>query len=129
MKHLFIPLLFAFSIIACNPSGSTTSSTKSKKIKTEWLYGNWKVVAFRFADGRVMLGEYMGYPQYDFSKEGKRTKTLIEQPPPPPEIVEYKIEGDSIKYPNSKFPAMKIERLSKDTLVLANDKLSWYLAK
>lgn len=131
IRTIFLPCLLALGLLACKPTGSSVSNNNSKngKIKKEWLYGVWKVVAFRFEDGRVMVGEYMGYPQYEFSKDGKRTKTLLEQPAPPPEVTDYKIEGDSIKYPNSKFPAMKIAKLTQDTLVLSNDKLSWHLAK
>ena len=77
-----------------------------------------------------MPGEFMGNPEYEFTKEGKRIKTLNTDPAPPPESVEYKIQGDSIQYPNKpNFPAMKIAKLSKDTLVLSNNKLSWYLHK
>ena len=92
------------------------------------FYGLWKVTAFRFEDGRVMPGEYMGNPQYEFSKDGKRTKTLDTEPAPPPEVVEYKIVGDSITYPTKpKFPKMKIAKLLKDTMVLSNEKLTWHL--
>lgn len=127
MKSLLVFGTFLLLLVACNSSQSTT---KNSKLKMKWLYGAWKVTAFRFNDGRVMPGEYMGHPQYEFSKEGLRTKTLNEEPAPPPEIVEYKIVNDSITYPTKpKYPAMKIARLTQDTLVLTNDKLSWFLHK
>ena len=77
-----------------------------------------------------MPGPYMGNPQYAFDKEGKRTKTLNEEPAPPPEIVDYILGQDSmISYPNNNFPPMKVVHLSQDSMILSNDKLSWYLHK
>jgi hypothetical protein len=128
MKIIFLFFTFALLFTACKITDKTVKDATASKM--DLFYGQWKVIAFRFLDGRVMPGEYMGNPQYEFTKEGKRIKTLNTEPAPPPEAVDYKIEGDSIKYPNNpKYPAMKIARLIKDTMVLSNDKLSWYLHK
>lgn len=126
MKSILAFSWIIFLFVACNTTTKTTSN--KKKIDLKLFYGVWKVTAFRFHDGRVMPGPYMGNPQYEFDKEGKRTKTLNEEPAPPPEIVSYKLEGDSISYPDKpKFPVMKIAKLTQDSMVLRNDKLSWYL--
>jgi hypothetical protein len=77
---------------------------------------------------KIMPGAYMGYPQYEFNKEGKRIKTLHEEPAPPPEIVAYALRNDSIIYPNNpKLPAVKILKLTNDSLVLRSEKLDWHL--
>lgn len=114
----------ALLLTACAVEGQLTRKQQKN------FYGLWKVTAFRFHDGRVMPGEYMGNPQYKFDKENRRIKTLDEVPAPPPEVIEYRLKGDSIFYPTRpKFPAMKIVKLTADTMVLQNDKLSWYLHK
>ena len=126
MKTLLVATSFFLIMLSCKTTKNSASAKKESELNT--FYGVWKVTAFRFNDGRVMPGEYMGYPQYEFTKEGYRIKTLNEQPSPPPDSVKYKIEGDSIKYPqNPKFPMMKISKLKKDTLVLSSEKLNWYL--
>jgi len=122
MKKVFCLGIVLF-IVACNPMNKLTKQNEKKVV------GVWKMLALRFHDGRVMAGEFMGNPYYEFSEEGKRTKTLRTRPAPPPKVVEYKIKGDSIHYPNTKYPSMKIKRLEQDTLVLANDKLSWFMAR
>lgn len=94
------------------------------------LYGTWKVAYFRFKDGKVMPGALMGYPQYEFTKEGKRIKNLNEEPAPPPEVVTYAVRNDSIFYPeHPKLPAVKIAKLTQDSLVLDSEKLTWHLYK
>lgn len=127
MRSLFFIALLSIAFWACKSNNSATS----KKIKQlDLLYGLWKVDEFKFTDGKTMAGVYMGNPQYDFSEEGKRTKTLNTIPAPPPEIIDYVVDGDSIRYPSKpKFPAMKIAKLTKDSLILSNSKLSWYLYK
>lgn len=121
-------LLFGSSLLLFSACSTTKSGLNKSSLKL--FYGVWKVASFEFADGRKMPGVFMGNPQYEFSEDGKRTKTLNTVPAPPPEIVEYVIDGDSIRYPNKpKFPAMKIELVSADSLVLSNAKLSWYLHK
>ncbi|MCH2023614.1 MAG: hypothetical protein MK207_14145 [Saprospiraceae bacterium] len=128
MKTSILTILLILFFIGCKSSKIEKIQNRSTDINL--LFGLWKVTAFRFNDGRVMLGEYMGNPEYEFTKEGNRIKTLNTEPAPPAESVEYKIEGDSIKYPQKpKFPNMKIVKLSKDTLVLSNKTLSWYLHK
>lgn len=124
VKYFFFFLICLFFGMACQSSKPT--STKADILPE--LVGKWQVTAFRFKDGRVMPGELMGYPQYEFTQDGYRIKTLNTEPAPPPDTVPYKVLGDSIRYPkHPKYPRMKIERLEKDTLVLSNDKLSWYL--
>jgi hypothetical protein len=119
---LFFSAVVCFAF-ACNSVRST--------ISTRLFYGVWKVDAFKFHEGertRIMPGEYMGYPQYEFTKEGTRIKTLNEEPAPPPEKVVYELRNDSIIYPkNSKLPAVKILRLTKDSLILRSEKLDWHL--
>lgn len=118
-------LIIALLIIgtACQPSRSM--------VNTKLFYGIWKVDAFKFREGermKIMPGAYMGYPQYEFNKEGKRIKTLNEEPAPPPEIVAYALRNDSIVYPdNPKLPAVQILRLTKDSLILRSEKLDWHL--
>ena len=34
------------------------------------IYGQWQMLAIRFMDGRVMPGEYMGNPFYEFTQTG-----------------------------------------------------------
>lgn len=117
-------LLLLLLITACQSSSTT--------VQPKLLYGVWKVDAFKFRqpDGRlkIMPGAYMGYPQYEFNKEGKRIKTLNEEPAPPPEMVTYQLKKDSIIYPeNAKLPAVQILRLTKDSLILRSEKLDWHL--
>jgi len=128
MKVVLTLTILLLLFVACK----TTKNADSKKetLNLEWFHGLWKVTAFRFHDGRVMPGAYMGNPQYAFDKEGKRIKTLNEDPAPPPETVDYILGQDSmISYPNNKFPAMKVLHLSQDSMILSNDKLNWYLHK
>lgn len=77
-----------------------------------------------------MPGAYMGFPIYEFTQDGYRIKTLNTEPSPPPDTVAYQVIGDSIHYPkHPKYPRIKIQYIQKDSLVLSNDKLSWYLYK
>lgn len=111
--------------------GAACQSSRNTTIKTKLFYGIWKVDAFKFREGermKIMPGAYMGYPQYEFNKEGKRIKTLNEEPAPPPEIVTYILRNDSIVYPDhAKLPAVQILKLTKDSLVLRSEKLDWHL--
>lgn len=128
MKSILTLSILLLLFVACK----TTNNGGSQKetLNLDWFHGLWKVTAFRFHDGRVMPGAYMGNPQYAFDKEGKRIKTLNEDPAPPPETVDYILGKDSvISYPNNKFPDMKVIHLSQDSMVLSNDKLNWYLHK
>lgn len=120
-------LLFSFILII---SACGSSSRLFSKKDIDYLIGKWDVLAFRFHDGRVMPAEYMGYPYYEFTSDGKRIKRLKEQPSPPPEVITYAIKADSIWYPDKPtFPAMKVEKFKNDTLVLTNHTLSWYLLR
>ncbi len=109
----------------------TACQSSRSMVNTKLFYGIWKVDAFKFREGermKIMPGAYMGYPQYEFNKEGKRIKTLHEEPAPPPEIVAYALRNDSIIYPNNpKLPAVKILKLTNDSLVLRSEKLDWHL--
>lgn len=128
MKLGLILATLLLLLVACKTTNTTNSSKEG--LNLDWFYGLWKVTAFRFHDGRVMPGVNMGNPQYDFDKEGKRTKTLDEEPAPPPETVDYILGQDStISYPNNNFPSMKVIYLSQDSMVLATEKLNWYLHK
>lgn len=124
LKYSLPFLLLVLFGFACNSSSATT-------IRPKLFYGVWKVDAFKFKEGervKVMPAAYMGYPQYEFTKEGKRIKTLNEQPSPPPEMVSYRLRQDSIIYPeDAKLPAVQILRLTKDSLILRSEKLDWHL--
>ncbi len=117
-------LAVLFFGMACTTSSTTT-------VPTKLFYGVWKVDAFKVREGdrlRIMPGAYMGNPQYEFNTEGKRIKTLNEEPAPPPEIITYALRNDSIIYPeNPKLPAVKILRLTKDSLILRSEKIDWHL--
>ncbi len=127
LKSLIVIISLTVLFIACKSSNESTK--KRPKQESLSVIGNWQMLAIRFNDGRVMAGEFMGNPYYEFKTDGKRIKTLRTTPAPPPETVKYEVKNDSIFYPESKFPAMKIKRLEKDTLVLSNEKLSWFMAR
>lgn len=105
-------------------------STNGKgKLDQKLLYGLWKVKSIETA-AKIIGGEAMGNPQYEFTEGGERIKTLDTTPAPPPEKIKYKLEGDEISYPdNPKLPAVKITKLSKDSLILVNDKVIWTMYK
>lgn len=103
--------------------------TGTQKIQTDLLYGLWKVSFIETLEQRSP-GVAMGNPQYEFTQDGKRIKTLNTIPAPPPEAIAYKINKDSIFYPdNPKLPAVKIVKLSKDSLILKSEKAEWHLYK
>ena len=122
MKHTTtLGLILALCCMACQTSKLTTPKA---------LYGTWKVAYFRFTDGQVMPGALMGYPKYQFTEDGKRIKTLDEEPAPPPEEVVYAVRNDSIFYPERpKLPPVKIDKLTSDSLILQSEKLTWHLYK
>lgn len=127
MKFKSTLLLFLLLLVV-----GTACQSSSTTVQTKLFYGVWKVDAFKFRqpDGRlkIMPGAYMGYPQYEFNKEGKRIKTLNEEPSPPPEIVAYQLKNDSIIYPNNpQLPGVQILKLTKDSLILRSEKLDWHL--
>jgi hypothetical protein len=100
-------------------------NTKETNIKNmDALYGDWEVLYISTPE-RVSTGKEMGEPLYNFGKDGQRSKSF--RTPPHTEKVPYELKGDSIIYPNSKIPAIKITKLNKDSLILDNDKTSWHL--
>lgn len=122
MKYIKTALLLTLlGLMACQATKQTTPHP---------LHGVWKVAFFRFQDGRIMPGALMGYPQYEFTVLGNRIKTLNEEPSPPPDTVVYAMRNDSIYYPERpKLPAVKIIKLTSDSLILHNEKLTWHLYK
>lgn len=129
MKKIIGIIILATTVLACNTSKDTSKKADTSPSTEEMVIGHWEMLAIRFHDGKVMLGEYMGFPHYEYTKNGKRVKTLRTQPTPPPDTVSYQIEADTVYYPNTKLPAMTLTRLEADTMVLSNDKLSWFMAR
>ncbi len=129
MKNTILVILATLFLVACSSTKGTPKRKGKEQSLEKIIVGVWEMIAIRFHDGRVMVGEYMGYPHYAFSAEGKRIKTLETQPAPPAEIVNYQIKGDSLFYPDTKYPPMRIIRVANDTLTLTNSKLSWHLVR
>ena len=127
MKKVLV-VICAIFFMACNANKNSTKKVEKEYFKKN-IIGVWQMMAIRFHDGRVMLGEYMGNPYYQFSEAGKRTKILRTVPAPPPEVIAYEIKKGSIFYPNTKFPSMKLKMIAKDTLVFSNAQLSWHLVR
>lgn len=122
MKYTKIALCFALLCL--------TACQATKQATPKALHGTWQVAFFRFQDGRVMSGALMGYPQYQFTAMGHRIKTLNEEPSPPPDTVVYAVRNDSIYYPERpKLPPVQIIKLTTDSLILHNEKLTWHLYK
>ena len=123
-KYSCILVLISLFSMACKTVNNVQAPAKSPSL----LIGKWQVSTFEFRNGRVMPGAFMGYPQYEFTEDGYRIKTLNTEPSPPPDSIPYEVYGDSIRYPkHPKFPRMHIQFLQKDSLVLRNEKLTWFL--
>ncbi|MCP4441119.1 MAG: hypothetical protein GY810_19515 [Aureispira sp.] len=123
LKKTIFGCLVLLTIWAC---GSTNGKGKVDK---KLLYGLWKVKSIETVQ-KIIGGEAMGNPQYEFTESGERIKTLNTMPAPPPEKIKYLLSGDEITYPdNPKLPAVKIAKLSKDSLILMNDKVKWTMYK
>ena len=126
-KNLLLGIMLLLFLVACSSTKAVKTNGNELTV-SEKVVGIWQMLAIRFHDGRVMASEFMGNPYYQFGA-GKRTKTLRTTPAPPPETVDYAIKGDTLYYPNNNFPDMVVSFRSADTLVLSNEKLSWFLAR
>ena len=107
---------------------SCSSSMKLKsrsKFNLDHLYKIWDVESIS-AGNKLSTGEEMGNPKYEFQKEGIRIKSYIE--PPHSESVKFFLRNDSIHYISEKnLPSSAILELTKDKLVLKNEKAEWRL--
>lgn len=129
MKNIILAIALLGFLLACNNSKGTSKTNQKGTSTAEILVGQWQMLAIRFKDGRVMMGEFMGNPYYQYTADGTRIKTLRTTPAPPPDSTKYQVKGDSVFYPGTKYPAMKIVKKHKDTIMLENEKLSWHLAR
>lgn len=129
MKNIIVAMALLGFLLACNTNKGTSKTDQKGTSTAEMLVGQWQMLAIRFKDGRVMMGEFMGNPHYEFTTNGSRIKTLNTTPAPPPETTQYEVKGDSVFYPGTKYPAMKIIKIHPDTVKLENEKLSWHLAR
>ncbi len=82
------------SVWAC---GTTNGNGKVKK---KLLYGLWKVESIE-TPLKIIGGEAMGNPQYEFTQEGERIKTLNTIPAPPPKKIKYVLKEGEISYPDA----------------------------
>lgn len=125
MKSLFILFFSIILFSAC----SNTKDKSNQKEDLSLLHGLWKIEYIK-TPTQTMPGKAMGNPQYEFTKDGYRIKTLNTMPAPPPDSVSYKVEDKKISYPsNPKLPNVEITLLTKDSLVLKNEKVEWRLYK
>jgi hypothetical protein len=129
MRKIIVGIVAISFLFACNNTKGTSKNSQEVISKAEILVGEWQMMAIRFKDGRVMMGDLMGNPYYEYTKGGIRVKTLRTTPAPPPDSTKYVVKGDSLFYPGTKYPAMKIEQVTMDTIILENDKLTWHLAR
>lgn len=119
MRSIFYFAMVLLLLAAC----------KTSKLNTELLYGLWKVAYIQTPE-RTSHGPEMGNPQYEFTREGKRIKTLNTVPPGPPETVAFQLDKNQISYPeNPKLPVVTILKLTADSLVLKSEKAEWHLYK
>lgn len=110
-------------VVACKSKLSTTQQPAAFNI--ELLYARWNVAYIATPD-RTTTGQEMGEPHYEFTRDGKRIKSF--DSPPHSEATRYEVRNDSIFYPeNPKLPAVKIVKLSNDSLVLQSEKSDWHL--
>ncbi len=123
-KYPFILLAIVSLFVACQDGKN--NQNQPKPIKPQLLIGRWKVACIETSERRT-TGAEMGDPVYQFAK-GFRYKSF--ETPPHRDSVRYELKNDSIFYPdNNKLPAVKISKLSKDSLVLNSEKATWRLYK
>lgn len=115
-------LLLNFAFFSCKSAQSV-----SEKNIDAFLYQKWKVSVIETAE-RNSTGKEMGEPMYEFTRTGERIKSY--ETPPHSESIKFTLNKDSISYPdNPKLPASRISKISKDSLILSNDKAVWRLYK
>jgi hypothetical protein len=113
----FLFLVLAYVGLSCK--------TKAKQAQSPSLLGRWEVHSIETPE-QIVSGLAMGEPKYEFTAGGQRLKIYLE--PPRCDSIAYERRGDSIFYPETpKIPAVKIQKLSRDSLVLINDKVIWRL--
>ena len=117
----YLMICCVLHLVACS---TNRSNVHNQAISSPSLHGNWQMLAIRFVDGRVMLGEYMGNPHYEFTLSGWRVKRLYTELAPSPDSVKYTFKGDSIFYIGKNYPSMHVSWHTPDTLCLSNHKLS-----
>ena len=115
-------LLLNFAFFSCKSAQSV-----SEKNIDAFLYQKWKVSVIETAE-RNSTGAEMGEPMYEFTRTGERIKSY--ETPPHSESIKFSLNKDSLSYPdNPKLPASRISKISKDSLILSNDKAVWRLYK
>jgi hypothetical protein len=115
-------LLLNFAFFSCKSAQSV-----SEKNIDAFLYQKWKVHVIETTE-RNSTGAEMGEPMYEFTRTGERVKSY--ETPPHSESIKFSLNKDSISYPdNPKLPASRISKISKDSLILSNDKAVWRLYK
>lgn len=113
---LLLPLLFS-----CK---SQQATVKEEHIE-QFLYKKWQVRSIETPE-KASTGKDMGDPFYEFTRTGERIKGF--ETPPHKESVRFERRADSIFYPdNPKLPAVRIVKISKDSLVLKSEKATWRL--
>jgi ABC-type oligopeptide transport system substrate-binding subunit len=123
---LFALLLLAGCIAGCKSSANTGKSVNEKQIDS-FLYQKWKVHSIQ-TGSQAVSGKDMGDPLYEFTRTGERIKSY--ETPPHSESTKFALKQDSITFPeNPKLPAARISKISKDSLILTNDKAIWRLCK
>lgn len=114
IKYLLLALSFVLLGVACK-----TQETISKKDIERFLYQKWDVLFIKTPQNTIS-GIDMGSPTYEFNTNNERIKAYTE--PPRSEKIKFLLKGDSISYPdNPKLPAVHIEKITKDSLILRND--------
>ena len=118
-------LLFVVAITLC--MGCKSPEKLKQQNISKYLFQKWDV-AFIYTANRTTTGLEMGEPTYEFTTNYERIKAYTE--PPKEEKIKFQIKKDSLFYPeNPKLPAMHIQKVTKDTLILHNDKINvtWHL--
>ncbi len=108
-------------LFSCKASQPTV---KEEHIE-QFLYRKWQVRSIETA-GQASTGKDMGDPFYEFTRTNERIKGY--ETPPHKETVRFERRADSIFYPdNPKLPAVRISKISKDSLILQSEKAIWRL--
>jgi hypothetical protein len=125
MKPYF---LFALTIILFTSCTRNLSSQTITKKSYAYLYKIWNVDYIETGNGMKASGEALGYPTYEFTKEGKRYKRY--KTPPHEEFVQYELKNDSIFFiSDKKLPPCQIKTLNDSVLILQSEKATWRLIK
>lgn len=121
------PLLALLLCCGCIAGCKSSAKTVTEKQIDSFLYQKWKVHSIQTGE-QAVSGKDMGEPIYEFSRTGERIKSYAT--PPHSESTKFALKQDSITFPdNPKLPASRISKISKDSLILSNDKATWRLYK